>query len=164
MSANGNGTIFQPWHEPCVQKVKERSLYPQVQEDFRKKTGLVTLDQYAEMHFHLKNNNHFDTCIKTRNCACAVGKIQLFQFNEKHNRGESEKQEIKLVWPYGKCKHTKYQTDTKKSYNKKHVGAEFPTCPHCTVLCLRLVQLWVSYFTNFSPFACHNQIFASNYS
>ena len=49
-----------------------------------------------------------------------------------------------------------------KFYSKKHVGAKFPTCPCCTVLRLRSVQLQVLYFTNFIPFARHNQISANN--
>ena len=44
----------------------------------------------------------------------------------------------------------------KKSYGKQHVGAGFPKCPRCTVLCLRLVQLWVSYFTNSIRFVWHD--------
>ena len=51
----------------------------------------------------------------------------------------------------------------KESYGNKHVGTKFPMCPCCTVLRLRLVPLRFSYFTNFIPFAWHDQFFANNH-
>ena len=89
------------WSPPLTHaKSEEVSEYyiDKNREDFRKGTVLATLDQYAEMHFWLKINSHFDTCIRTLNCACALRKTQLFQFDEK-TTSESEKKEIKLVWP-----------------------------------------------------------------
>ena len=44
----------------------------------------------------------------------------------------------------------KCEIHNKKSYGKKHIGAEFPMCPRCTVVHLSLVQLRVSYFTSIS--------------
>ena len=45
-----------------------------------------------------------------------------------------------------------------KNLRGKHAGAEYPTCPRCTVFRLRPVQLRVSYFTYFIPITRHNQI------
>ena len=57
----------------------------------------------------------------------------------------------------------KVLTHGKKYDGKKYVGTEFLTCPRCTVLRLRLVQLQISYFSNSISFAWHNQFFVNNF-